>query len=68
MDAKVKHAFIDRDLSLRELARRLRISPTLLSFILAGKHAGHKHRPKIASALGLSVEELFGENGNKEAA
>lgn len=66
---RIKHAFIDRDLSLRQLARRLGISPTLLSFILAGKHVGHKYRPKIARALGLSVEELFGgSNGKRRAA
>lgn len=63
---RIKHAFIDRNLSLRKLAKRLGISPTLLSFILAGKHVGHKHRPRIARALGLSVKELFDgrTNGN----
>ncbi len=64
MEAKVKHAFIDRNLSLRQLARRLGISPTLLSFILAGKEKGHRHRPKIARALGLSVNEIFSDEGN----
>jgi len=60
---QIQIAFIEKGLTLRGLARRLGISPTLLSFILAGKHVGHKHRPKIARALGLSVKELFGENG-----
>lgn len=66
METKVKVAFAANELTLTALARRLGISPTLVSHILSGKEKGWKHRPKIARALGLSMKELFGESNGKQ--
>lgn len=51
----------ERSLSLRELARRLGISPSALSQIETGKsHASVSTLYAIVSELGMSLDELFG--------
>jgi transcriptional regulator with XRE-family HTH domain len=51
----------ERSLSLRELARRLEISPSALSQIETGKsHASVSTLYAIVSELGMSLDELFG--------
>lgn len=52
----------ERSLSLRELARRLEISPSALSQIETGKsHASVSTLYAIVSELGMSLDELFGQ-------
>ena len=66
---QIKHRLLDRQISIQAIANKLNVSRTLISLILKGERKGYRHRPKIARALGLSVEELFGErNGKRRAA
>ena len=65
---QIKHVLIDRRTTIQAIADRLNVSRTLVSLILKGERKGYRHRPKIARALGLSVEELFGERNGKRTA
>ena len=64
---KVAVAMFDRGFfTKRDLARKLKLKEEYLSLILSGRRKGYAHRPKIAKALGMTVEEIFG-NGRKKS-
>jgi transcriptional regulator with XRE-family HTH domain len=57
---RLREARVERGLSLRELARRLEVSPSLLSQIETGKtHPSVRTLYAIVDALGVLVHELF---------
>src|SRR6476659_8906557 len=60
----------DRGLSLRELARRLEVSPSLLSQIETGRiQPSVRTLYAVVSELGVSLDEVFHpENGRADAA
>ena len=61
---EIKHRLLDQGITIQDIADRAGVSRTLVSLILKGERKGYRHRAKIARALGLSVDELFGGNGN----
>ena len=65
---EIKHRLLDQGITIQDIADRAGVSRTLVSLILKGERKGYRHRAKIARALGISVEELFGGNGKKRKA
>jgi transcriptional regulator with XRE-family HTH domain len=58
---RLRHERADRGLSLRELARRLDVSPSLVSQIETGKiQPSVRTLYAIVSELGVSLDEVFG--------
>lgn len=54
----VVKALADRDMSKRELAAEIGVSPQYLSYMLNGTRSGDKYFTAIASTLGLEQECL----------
>ena len=54
---QVKIRLLERGMDASELARRVGTSPVQISRILHGKHPGREQIPKIASELGIELDE-----------
>lgn len=63
MTRKVKIALIETGLTLQDLADACGVSKPLISMILADKHKGYEHRPKIMQRLKLKAADVWPENG-----
>lgn len=64
----IKDLLWDKDLDVAKLARRINRSRTWTSLVLYGIKKSDFTRQAIANTLGVSVEELWPENGHKKAA
>ena len=54
---RVKIRLLEMNMDARELARRVGTSPVQISRILHGKRPGREQIPKIASELGIELDE-----------
>lgn len=54
---QVKIRLLERGMDAGELARRVGTSPVQISRILHGKRPGHEQIPKIASELGIELND-----------
>ena len=54
---QVKIRLLERGMDAVELARRVGTSPVQISRILHGKRPGREQIPKIASELGIELDE-----------
>src|SRR5205823_1536203 len=64
LGARLREKRDERGLSLRELARRVEVSPSLVSQIETGKiQPSVRTLYAISSELGLSLDEIFDLNG-----
>lgn len=55
----IRRLLTERDMSMRELAKRANIPTTTLFYFLCGKHRyRHVYALAIAQVLGVSVEDL----------
>ena len=54
---QVKIRLLERGMDAAELARRVGTSPVQISRILHGKRPGREQIPKIASELGIELDE-----------
>ena len=57
---QVKIRLLERGMDAGELARRVGTSPVQISRILHGKRPGREQIPKIASELGIELDEGAG--------
>ena len=60
---QVKIRLLERGMDASELARRVGTSPVQISRILHGKRPGREQIPKIASELGIELDEGAGGAG-----
>jgi transcriptional regulator with XRE-family HTH domain len=51
-----------------DICRLLHVRPASVSMIISGKKTSARIRAAIAQALGVTVEELWPQNGHKRAA
>ena len=58
---QVNHRLLERGMDAGELARRVGTSPVQISRILHGKRPGREQIPKIASELGIELDEGAGD-------
>ena len=58
---QVKIRLLERGMDASELARRVGTSPVQISRILHGKRPGREQIPKIASELGIELDEGAGD-------
>ena len=58
MNKRIKVALAKAGLTLQSIAVAINRSPTLVSFILNGKHTGQEHRPTLAALLGLKESDI----------
>ena len=65
MNKPLKKLLIDRDMSLKELAKLLDVTPEYLSQIVRGVEDGYRLREKIARVLNVSYDSLWMTNENK---
>ena len=54
---RVKIRLLEMNMDARELARRVGTSPVQISRILHGKRPGREQIPKIASELGIELND-----------
>jgi transcriptional regulator with XRE-family HTH domain len=58
---KVKALLIENDISQREIAADLRVSPGYISAVLGGHYLGRAVRDHIAKRLEIDYEKLWGK-------
>ncbi len=67
MNRKIKALMVLKGLQNKRIARDLRVTPTWVSLVVCGHRRSDRVRGAIASALGMSVAELWPEDKNKAA-
>ncbi len=67
MTKTIKHILVDQELSIAELARRIKKSRTWTSLVINGHMKSPETRKAIAQALKAHVEDLWENNGKRAA-
>ena len=67
MNRKIKALMVLQGLQNKQIAKKLRVTPTWVSLVVCGHRRSDRVRGAIASALGMSVAELWPEENNKAA-
>ncbi|TAN62564.1 transcriptional regulator [bacterium] len=66
MNRRIKALMVLNGLQNKNIAKQLRVTPTWVSLVVCGHRRSDRVRGAIASALNMSVAELWPEN-NKAA-
>ena len=53
LGAEIKKSLVDRQMTQRELAEKIGVSPKYINLIIYGERSGKKYIPEIVSLLGL---------------
>lgn len=56
---KIKVLLAEHDWNRSDLARKLRVSPAIISHIMMGRRSGRRLAPRIAHALGVHLEDIL---------
>lgn len=65
---KIKIEMMAREVTGASIARSLGVSRTAICHVVYGRNKSPRIRKAIARALGLKVQDLWPDNGNREAA
>lgn len=63
MNRKVKGLMAFKGLKGVDIAKRLHVSPTTVYIVISGRGKSRRIQQYLASQLGMSVAELWPENG-----
>lgn len=55
LGAEIKKCLVDRQMTQKELARIIGVSPKYIHLIIYGERSGKKYLPAIVSVLGLDT-------------
>lgn len=67
MNRKVKALMVLKGVKNLDIAREMHVSKTWVSLVLCGHKRSDRIRKAIADAVGMDVEEVWGENEEKVA-
>lgn len=65
---EIKSRLHKKKLNQLKLAKRFRVSPTAIHFLIHGQLKSRDLQKKLARALGVKLDELRGDNGEQRGA
>ena len=67
MNRKIKALLVLNGIKQVTISRKLKVTPTVVSFVISGKRKSARISKAIAQELNMKVEELWPEDNKKAA-